>query len=134
MGVVSNSWFDCVFILNSLYIQALKLTDVQTPFLRTPLVPLKKVVPNAAVALAANPRLQALSPLQATTITITITIIIIIIIITITTIATITAFNIITITTIFITIITIIQVFDETVSALTGAGLSDFSVFSFEKW
>ena len=30
MGVVSNKWFDCVFTLNSLHVQTLMLTDVQT--------------------------------------------------------------------------------------------------------
>ena len=39
MGVVSNNWFDCD-LLNSLDVQALTLTDVQTPFLGTPLAPL----------------------------------------------------------------------------------------------
>ena len=42
MGVVSNSCFDCVFVSNSLHAQALTSTDVQTPFLGTPLVPLTK--------------------------------------------------------------------------------------------
>ena len=42
MGVVSNDWFDC-FALDRLHVQTLMLTDadVRTPFLGTPLVPLK---------------------------------------------------------------------------------------------
>ena len=40
MGVVSNDWFDRV-LLNSLHARALMLTDVQTLFLGTPLVPLQ---------------------------------------------------------------------------------------------
>ena len=37
MGVVISNWFDRV----SLHVQTLMLTDVQTPFLGTPLAPLK---------------------------------------------------------------------------------------------
>ena len=37
MGVVRNDWLECV---RSLHVQSLMLTDVQTPFLRTPLLPL----------------------------------------------------------------------------------------------
>ena len=40
MGVVSNNCFDCV-LLNSLHVRTLMLTDVQTPFLGTPLIPFK---------------------------------------------------------------------------------------------
>ena len=41
MGVVSDSWFDSV-LLSTLYMfQTLMLTHAQTPFLGTPLVPLK---------------------------------------------------------------------------------------------
>ena len=40
MGVTSDNWFDCVFTLNSLHGQTLMLTDVQIPFLWTPLLPL----------------------------------------------------------------------------------------------
>ena len=40
-GVVNKSWLDRV-VLNSLYVQTLMSTDVQTPFLGTPLVPLKR--------------------------------------------------------------------------------------------
>ena len=38
MGLVSSNWFDT---LDMLHVQILMLTDVQTPFLGTPLVPLK---------------------------------------------------------------------------------------------
>ena len=45
MGVVSSSWFDRLFclliIVVWLHVQTLMLTDVQTPFLGTPVVPLK---------------------------------------------------------------------------------------------
>ena len=41
MGVVSNQWFDRVLTFNSLQVQTLLLTDVQTPFLGTPLAHLK---------------------------------------------------------------------------------------------
>ena len=41
MGVVNNDWCDSV-LLNSLHVQTLMLTDFQTPFLGTPLVPLKR--------------------------------------------------------------------------------------------
>ena len=37
MGVVSNSWFDRVFTLDSLPAQTLMRTDVQAPVLGTPL-------------------------------------------------------------------------------------------------
>ena len=40
MGVVSGNWFDRV-LLSILYVETLMLTDAQTPFLGTPLVPLK---------------------------------------------------------------------------------------------
>ena len=40
MGVVGDNWFDCVFALDSLHVQTLTLTDAQTPFLRTPILPL----------------------------------------------------------------------------------------------
>ena len=36
MGVVSNSWFDCVLSLNSLHVQTTVLTGVQAPFLGIP--------------------------------------------------------------------------------------------------
>ena len=36
MKVVSDNWLDCVFTLNSLHVQTLASTDVQTPFLGTP--------------------------------------------------------------------------------------------------
>ena len=39
-ALISNSWFDRVG-LNYLYVQTLALTDAQTPFLGTPLVPLR---------------------------------------------------------------------------------------------
>ena len=39
MGVVSNDWFDRVLLFSSLHDQSLVLTDVQTLFLGTPLVP-----------------------------------------------------------------------------------------------
>ena len=38
MGVVSNNWFARVFTFSSWHAQTLMLTDVQTPFLGTPLV------------------------------------------------------------------------------------------------
>ena len=41
MGVVSNSWCDCALLLSLLHVRTLMLTIVQTPFLGTPLVPLK---------------------------------------------------------------------------------------------
>ena len=41
LGVVSNSWYYCVFTLNSSHVRTLMLADVQTPFLGTPLAPLK---------------------------------------------------------------------------------------------
>ena len=46
MGVVSNSWFDRVFVLNPLHVQTLTSTDVQTPSLGTPLVPLTRLAPG----------------------------------------------------------------------------------------
>ena len=46
MGVVSNSWFDSVLL--SIHVRALMLTDVQTLFLGTPLVPLRARVTVAA--------------------------------------------------------------------------------------
>ena len=48
MGVVSNNWFDC-FTLDSLHVQTPMLTDVQTPFLETPLLPLKMLIAPAIV-------------------------------------------------------------------------------------
>ena len=41
MGVVSNNRFDRVLLSIILHVQTLTLADVQTPFLRTTLVPLK---------------------------------------------------------------------------------------------
>ena len=41
IGVISNNWFYCFTRLDSLHVQTLMLTDVQTPFHGTPLVPLK---------------------------------------------------------------------------------------------
>ena len=38
MGVASDYWFDRV-LLDSLHVQTLAFTDVETPFLGTPLVP-----------------------------------------------------------------------------------------------
>ena len=40
-GSLSKSWFDRVLLSNDLHVQTLVLTDVQTPFLGTRLVPLK---------------------------------------------------------------------------------------------
>ena len=53
MGVVSNKWFDSV-LLNSLHVQTLMLTDVRTPFLGTPLVPLLVVKAKTHVRYAAH--------------------------------------------------------------------------------
>ena len=53
MGIASNNWFDRVLTLNSLHVQTLVLTHVQTPFLGTPLVPLQvRVRSQSAKALA----------------------------------------------------------------------------------
>ena len=41
MGVVGDNWFDGVSLSNSLQVQTLMLTDAQTPFLGTPLAPLR---------------------------------------------------------------------------------------------
>ena len=43
MGVVRNNWLLLCFIIHSLHVQTLMLTNVQTPFLGTPLVPLKHI-------------------------------------------------------------------------------------------
>ena len=48
MGVVSSSWIDRVFILSSLHVQTLMSTDVQSPFLGTPLVTLKTFYVSAS--------------------------------------------------------------------------------------
>ena len=45
MGVVSNKWFDRVLLsIHSLHVQTLMATDAQTPFLGTPLAPLKHAI------------------------------------------------------------------------------------------
>ena len=45
MGVASNNWFDCALLSNTSHVQTLTLADVQTPFLGTPVVPLKPMAP-----------------------------------------------------------------------------------------
>ena len=53
MGVVNSSWFDRVLFSVLYMIQNIILTDVQTPFLGTPLVPLKTATTAATDASAA---------------------------------------------------------------------------------
>ena len=43
MGVVSNNWFDRVLLPILYLFKPLVLTDVQTPFVGTPLVPLRQL-------------------------------------------------------------------------------------------
>ena len=55
MGVVGNDWFDRVLPLDSLHVQTLTLTDVQAPFLGTPLAPLKEAARDRITSMTKPP-------------------------------------------------------------------------------
>ena len=53
MGVVSNDCFDCVLLPTLYHVHTLMLTDVQAPFLGTPLAPLIIITTNVTMIIVA---------------------------------------------------------------------------------